>query len=243
LAGRGQGAPRLANLDEATRRRKYAVHNSNGSGRERQVPGWTHYEWPDGAHFAAQLRVGGSIFGRILFPVYIGVPFGAGLFLREREMRAFFPRRVGFAVPDGGNLMEPGESTMRVLKGILAVLAGILADVILSIGTDALLHAAGITPALGQRFPDHLLLLATAYRAVYGVAGGYLTARLAPDRPLQHALAGGFLGLVLGILGAALTWNKGAEFGPHWYPVALIVLALPCAWVGGALGRGKPSGG
>jgi len=132
---------------------------------------------------------------------------------------------------------------MRVLKSILAVLAGIIVDVILSIGTDALLHATGITPALGQRFPDNLLVLATAYRAAYGVAGGYVTARLAPDRPMQHALAGGFLGLVLGTLGAVLTWNKGPEFGPHWYPVALILLSLPCAWMGGALRRGKPSGG
>jgi hypothetical protein len=180
-----------------------------------------------------------------LFPVYIGLLLWAGFFLRERGMRAFSPLRVGFAATDGDNLnlMEPGESTMRVLKSILAVLAGIIVDVILSIGTDALLHAIGITPALGRRFPDNLLVLATAYRTAYGVAGGYLTARLAPDRPMQHALAGGFLGLVLGTLGAVLTWNKGPEFGPHWYPLALIVLALPCAWMGGALRRGKPSGG
>jgi hypothetical protein len=24
----------------------------------------------------------------------------------------------------------------------------------------------------------------------------------------------------------------GPEFGPHWYPVSLIVTALPCAWLG-----------
>jgi hypothetical protein len=33
-------------------------------------------------------------------------------------------------------------------------------------------------------------------------------------------------------LGAAVTWNKGPAFGPHWYPVALIVLAMPTAWAG-----------
>jgi len=65
------------------------------------------------------------------------------------------------------------------------------------------------------------LLLATVYRTVYGVLGSYIIARLAPDRPMQHALVGGFVGLVVSILGAAVTWNKGPAFGPHWYPVAL----------------------
>jgi len=76
-------------------------------------------------------------------------------------------------------------------------------------------------------------LLATFYRFIFGVIGSYLTARLAPYKPMQHALFGGFLGLALSILGAAVTWNLG--LGPHWYPVALIVLALPQAWLGGNL--------
>jgi hypothetical protein len=40
---------------------------------------------------------------------------------------------------------------------------------------------------------DALLLLATAYRTVYGVAGSDLAARLAPGRPMAHALALGVL--------------------------------------------------
>jgi hypothetical protein len=52
---------------------------------------------------------------------------------------------------------------------------------------------------------------------------------------MRHSLVGGAIGLVLSIVGAAVTWNKGPAFGPHWYPLALIVLALPTAWVGGML--------
>jgi len=37
------------------------------------------------------------------------------------------------------------------------------------------------------------------------------------------------------IAGTVATWNKGPAFGPHWYPVALIVLAMPTAWLGGKL--------
>jgi hypothetical protein len=82
---------------------------------------------------------------------------------------------------------------------------------------------------------DGALLLATAYRTVFGVVGSYIIARLAPNRPMQHALVGGVVGLVVSIVGAAVTWNKGPAFGPHWYPLALIVLAMPQAWAGGKL--------
>jgi hypothetical protein len=82
---------------------------------------------------------------------------------------------------------------------------------------------------------DGALLLATAYRVVYGIAASYITARLAPNRPMLHALVGGVLGFIVSIVGAVATWNGGPAFGPHWYPIALIVTALPCAWVGGKL--------
>ena len=82
---------------------------------------------------------------------------------------------------------------------------------------------------------QNLFLLATAYRIVIAVAGCYLTARLAPDRPMAHALAVGAIGVLLSTVGAAVTWNAGPEFGPKWYPIALIVTSLPCAWLGGRL--------
>jgi hypothetical protein len=113
------------------------------------------------------------------------------------------------------------------------VLAGLIAGVVLSLGTDELLHVAGIFPSLGEHFNDRLLLIATAHRTVYNVAGSYIAARLAPYRPMLHALVGGAIGLVLATAGAVATWTNEAKFGPHWYPVALIVLAMPCAWLGG----------
>jgi len=131
--------------------------------------------------------------------------------------------------------MNETQPPRRTGRSVGALLAGFLAVVILSIGTDALLHAMGIFPPLGQPMSDALFLLATAYRIVYGVAGSYLTARLAPDRPMQHALVGGAVGLVLSIVGAVATWNRVPSLGPHWYPLALVATALPCAWLGGKL--------
>jgi multisubunit Na+/H+ antiporter MnhB subunit len=123
----------------------------------------------------------------------------------------------------------------NTLRSIGAVAAGFVAVFVLSLGTDVVLHETGVFPPWEQRMSDALFLLATAYRTVYCIAGCYIAARLAPDKPMKHALVLGVVGLIVSIAGAAVTWNKGPEFGPHWYPVALIVTAIPCAWLGGKL--------
>ncbi len=123
----------------------------------------------------------------------------------------------------------------RTGRSIGAVLAGLVAIFAVTTATDVVLHATGVFPPWDQPMSDRLFLLATAYRIVYGVAGSYLTARLAPDRPMRHALALGIVGLVVSIAGAVATWNRGPEFGPKWYPLAVIAMAIPCAWAGGRL--------
>jgi hypothetical protein len=125
------------------------------------------------------------------------------------------------------------ESPRRIGRSIGALLAGFVAVLVLSLGTDLALHAAGVFPALGQTMSNSLFALATVYRTLYGVVGSYLTARVAPYRPMGHALVGGLIGFALSILGAVVTWNK--DLGPHWYPLALIATAMPAAWLGGKL--------
>jgi hypothetical protein len=129
------------------------------------------------------------------------------------------------------SVMNDTHRPRRVLRRIGAVLAGLLAIFILSIGTDVALQATGVFPPFGQPMVDALFLLALAYRIVYGAAGCYIAARLAPDRPMQHALALGVVGLVLSTAGAVAMWDAG----PAWYSLAVIAIALPCAWVGGRL--------
>lgn len=120
-------------------------------------------------------------------------------------------------------------------RSLLALLVGMLTGIILSVGTDVVLHVIGLFPALGEPVSSPLLALATFYRSVYGVIGAYIAARLAPNQPMTHALVLGVVGFVVSIVGAVVTWNKGPAYGPHWYPVALILLAIPTAWVGGKL--------
>jgi hypothetical protein len=123
----------------------------------------------------------------------------------------------------------------RLGRSILAIFAGFIVVVVLSLGTDLALHAAGLYPDLGKPMAGPLLVIATIYRSVYGIIGSYITSRFAPYRPMQHALLGGAIGLLLGIAGAVATWNHLPSFGPHWYPVALIILAMPNAWLGAKL--------
>jgi len=131
-------------------------------------------------------------------------------------------------------MSETGPSG-GILRSILAVFVGIVAGIVLSLGTDVVLHLAHVFPPWGASMVgyDGALLLATIYRTIYGVVGSYLAARLAPNRPMMHAIVLGILGFAVSIFGAVATWNAGPAFGPHWYPVALVVLALPTAWLGG----------
>jgi drug/metabolite transporter (DMT)-like permease len=131
--------------------------------------------------------------------------------------------------------MNETQRPRRILRSIGAVFAGFVVVVVLSLGTDVVLRATGVFPPWSDPMSDALFLLATVYRTLYAVLGSYLTARLAPHAPMKHALAGGVVGLVLSTVGAVTTWHRGPEFGPHWYPLALVATAMPCAWAGGRL--------
>ena len=133
--------------------------------------------------------------------------------------------------------MNDMHSPRRIGRSVLAILAGMFTGIILTVVTDVLLHVIGVFPPWGASMTgyDGALFLATVYRTVYGVFATYITARLAPNRPMMHALIGGVIGFVVSIVGAAATWNRGPAFGPHWYPIALVVLALPTAWLGARL--------
>jgi hypothetical protein len=123
----------------------------------------------------------------------------------------------------------------NIARSIGALFAGFVLVVALSIGADMAMRASGVFPQLGYSMSNRLFALATAYRLAFGVVGSYVTARLAPNRPLRHSLLGGLVGLTLSIAGAVATWNRGPDFGPHWYPVALALLAMPQSWLGGIL--------
>jgi len=124
-------------------------------------------------------------------------------------------------------------------RSVSAVLVGFVTVLVLSIGTDAVLHATRVYPPLGVRMSDGLFWLASAYRCAYTVLGGYLCARLSPTRPERHALILGAIGFVAATLGAVATWGR-ADLGPAWYPLLLVATALPCTLAGAKLFSRRP---
>ncbi|MCX9025466.1 MAG: hypothetical protein OIN85_05150 [Candidatus Methanoperedens sp.] len=119
-----------------------------------------------------------------------------------------------------------------IFKSVGAIIAGFITVFVLSIVTDFVLETLGVFPPPVQGlFTTWMLMLALVYRCAYTVAGGYITAMLAPDRPMRHAITLGIIGIIAATLGAAAGWN----LSQHWYPIALIVTGLPCTWLGGKL--------
>jgi hypothetical protein len=136
--------------------------------------------------------------------------------------------------------VSPAQGPRRLGRSVLAVIAGLLAGAVLSVGTDQVLHATNVFPPWGRPMSGPLFALAAAYRIAYTVLGCAVGARLAPDRPMGHALLLGLLGLLANVAGTIATWDQGPEFGPKWYPLLLAATAIPCGWLGGRLGERTP---
>jgi len=130
------------------------------------------------------------------------------------------------------NEFQP-QGPRRLGRSILALLAGFIVNIAITLPTDIALQALGVLPTLGSPMNHMQSAIATGYRTLYSILSSYVVARLAPRAPMGHALIGAAIGMAIALIGAVVTWNK--SLGPHWYPLALVVLALPCGWIGGKL--------
>lgn len=105
--------------------------------------------------------------------------------------------------------MTAADTFRRRGRSAAAVAAGFFTTALLSLGTDAVMHAAGVFPPLGEAMRDALFVWATAYRVVFTVLGGYVTAALAPRRPMLHVVILGTLGTLAATVGAVA--NLGCQ--------------------------------
>ncbi len=120
----------------------------------------------------------------------------------------------------------------ETLKSIGAVIAGFVALAILSTIMDSVLQKTGImkTEPFDEN-PVWLIAIIILYRTIFNTFGCYLTARIAPNKPMKHAIILGIICFVLTIVGLIVMW----DIPPRWYPISLIVLTLPAAWLGGKM--------
>ena len=120
-----------------------------------------------------------------------------------------------------------------VARSVIAIVVGFLVIGVLAIGTDAIVKSA----VPGVFGPDDRvdsvpwLLIIQLYVFAYAVFGCWLAARMAPNRPMRHALILGALGLAFNIAGTIALWDKM----PAWYHIVALALVMPAAWVGGRI--------
>jgi hypothetical protein len=128
---------------------------------------------------------------------------------------------------------EPARRPRR-LRSTAAIFSGFVAVVVLSLGTDQIMHLLGVYPPWDKPMHDTgLLVLALSYRMIYTAIGGFIAAWLAPEAPMRHAVILGLIGLVPG--GAGVIAGAAMDLGPLWYPIALALTGLPCCCLGGVL--------
>lgn len=119
-----------------------------------------------------------------------------------------------------------------LFKSIGAILAGFFTGAILSIGTDFLMEKQGVmSPENFKQTAPAIIFLVIVYRFIFNVIGCYITARLAPNKPMKHVIIIGIIGTVLSILGTIAMWDKALPV----YNIAIILISLPSAWLGGQL--------
>jgi hypothetical protein len=121
-----------------------------------------------------------------------------------------------------------------------AVAAGFVVTTLTSMAADSAMHATAIFPSTPRLMSDAHFALASGYRAIFTIAGGYVTARLAPEQPTLHAWILAGIGLVAGLAGVAYYYTNGqADLGPAWYAISIPVQAIPCVWLGGRLAAAR----
>lgn len=127
--------------------------------------------------------------------------------------------------------LTPAAPSHPRLRTAGALIAGFAAVFALSSVADALLHSTGYYANDGTVGTDAQLAFALAYRTLFTIIGGAITARLAPSRPVRLAAILGAIGTLPAILGVVAMWGAGHQ----WYGIALALLALPSTALGGWL--------
>ena len=123
---------------------------------------------------------------------------------------------------------------MNILKSIGAVLAGLVFIIFTHTLTDTILERTGVFPPPEQGLHvTWMLVFALVYRIILSIVGCFITAKLAPSQRLRHALILGLIGVFASTVGAVFAIRM--DLADAWYPIALVLVSIPCAWIGGRL--------
>lgn len=126
------------------------------------------------------------------------------------------------------------DKVKSILRSLASLIAGYIVSALLIGVTVAVLGA--LFPASYQPENTAWVIFNVAYGCLYAVAGGYVTAWLAPSRPILHGFVlGGLLALLALLTALAVAASPPApEYAspPGWYYPALAVTVLPSILLG-----------
>lgn len=123
-----------------------------------------------------------------------------------------------------------GEGPRRPGRSILAVFLGVVVN-FLATPLDGVLHAVGYFSSAATSLTHEQAGVAISYRLFLAILGGAVTARLAPRRPMGHAMILAAVGTVFSTAGAVVMLGV-KHYGPAWYALALIAVCFPLSWLG-----------
>lgn len=121
-----------------------------------------------------------------------------------------------------------------MLRSILAVLGGFAAMAVLVMVTTAIAAATLIPGGMqamrspGAPLPKRYFTVNIVCSALAAFVGGFVTVRLAPDRPFYHGIALALLMCVMGVISA----RQAGDGQPRWYQIVLCTLMPAVALVG-----------
>ncbi|TGG91699.1 hypothetical protein E4656_14990 [Natronospirillum operosum] len=119
-----------------------------------------------------------------------------------------------------------------VSRSIGAVVGGLLVTAIPATLIDILLESTGVFPPPDQGLHvTWMIVVALFYRTLFMVAGAYLTALIARQKPMLHCLILGTIGMLITLIGMSVMIDRA----PLWFPVTLMLLIYPSVWLGGVL--------
>ena len=119
----------------------------------------------------------------------------------------------------------------NIFKSIGVIILAFMINALLSITTDFLLESIGILPKPENGlFETWAILLVLFYRAAYTILTGFIIAKLAPVKPMLHAMILGTIALIITL--PAVSNPSFAEKSEMWFGYALLALIFAYLWLG-----------
>ena len=112
---------------------------------------------------------------------------------------------------------------------IVSIVAGFFFTAISTTVVDHIFHVTKVYPPYGEPFKETgLLIMAFAYRALFAIIGGYITAKIAKKKARKAVLILGTIGTIAWLAGLIKFW----DLAPAWYSTGGLILAIPYVFIG-----------